>query len=89
MLRTCWACTRRAASWSSPWSPGVPAEHAGLQERDLLVELDGSVISSIDDLHRLLTPESIGKTANLIAIRHSERITLRAVPQEPSAPLNN
>ena len=68
---------------------GSPAERAGLQERDLLVEFDGSVISSIDDLHRMLTPESIGKAAVLTAIRHSERITLRAVPQEPADPLNN
>jgi S1-C subfamily serine protease len=69
--------------------PGSPAERAGLQERDLLVEFDGSVISSIDDLHRMLTPESIGKTSLLVAIRHSERITLSAVPQQPADPQNN
>jgi S1-C subfamily serine protease len=69
--------------------PDSPAQRAGLQERDLLVEFNGSAVSSIDDLHRLLTPESIGTPANLIAIRHSERVALRAVPQEPSAPLNN
>jgi S1-C subfamily serine protease len=69
--------------------PNSPAERGGFQERDLLVEFDGSVISSIDDLHRQLTPESIGKTASIVVIRHSERVALRAVPREPADPQNN
>ena len=68
---------------------GSPAEKAGLQERDLLVELDGSTIASIDDLHRLLTAERIGKPSELVVIRHSQRLSLSAVPREPSDPLNN
>jgi S1-C subfamily serine protease len=69
--------------------PGSPAEHAGLQERDLLVEFDGSAISSIDDLHKQLTDERIGKNVELVVIRHSERVSLQAVPQEPAYPINN
>ena len=69
--------------------PGSPAERAGLQERDLLVEFDGSVISSIDDLHKQLTDERIGKNVSLVVIRHSERLTLQAVPREPAYQMNN
>jgi S1-C subfamily serine protease len=69
--------------------PGSPAQSAGFQERDLLVEFDGQPISSIDDLHRQLTQERIGRTAEIVVVRHSERRTLKAVPREPAYPLNN
>jgi S1-C subfamily serine protease len=69
--------------------PGSPAERAGLQERDLLVEFDGKTISSIDDLHKQLTDEGIGRSAELVVIRHSTRLIVRAVPREPAAELRN
>ena len=69
--------------------PGSPAESAGFQERDLLVEFDGQPISSIDDLHRQLTEERIGKAAEIVVVRRSERFSLRAVPREPVYALNN
>jgi S1-C subfamily serine protease len=69
--------------------PGSPAASAGLQERDLLVEFDGDPISSIDDLHRQLTEERIGRAAEVTVVRHSERRMLRVVPREPADPLNN
>ena len=69
--------------------PGSPAESAGFQERDLLVEFDGQPVSSIDDLHRQLTEERIGRAAEIVVVRRSERLSLRAVPREPVYPLNN
>jgi S1-C subfamily serine protease len=69
--------------------PGSPAEKAGFQERDLLVEIEGHPVSSIDDLHRQLTEERIGKASEIVVVRRSERRTLRAVPREPAYPLNN
>jgi S1-C subfamily serine protease len=69
--------------------PGSPAERAGIQERDLLVEFDGTTIASIDDLHRQLTDERIGKPAEIVVIRHSARISLHAVPREPAVLLSN
>ncbi len=53
------------------------------------VELDGAAIGSIDDLHRQLTDERIGKPASLVVIRHSERVSLRAIPGEPADLRNN
>jgi S1-C subfamily serine protease len=69
--------------------PSSPAERAGVEERDLLVEFDGQGVSSIDDLHRMLSAESIGRTAVIVVIRRSERVTLRIVPQETAYPLDN
>lgn len=69
--------------------PGSPAARAGVQDRDLMVELDGRIISSIDDLHRALTDDRIGKTVQLVVIRRSERVSLAVVPREPADPLNN
>ena len=68
--------------------PSSPADAAGLQERDLIVELDGSPIGSIDDLHKLLTAERIGVGADITVIRHSEKTRLRIVPTE-SVAINN
>jgi S1-C subfamily serine protease len=69
--------------------PGSPAARAGFQDRDLLVEFEGQPISSIDDLHRQLTEERIGRTAEIVVVRHSQRMSLRAVPGEPAYPMNN
>jgi S1-C subfamily serine protease len=69
--------------------PGSPAEQAGVQDRDLLVELDGHTISCIDDLHRVLSGDLIGRALRLVVIRRSERVSLVAVPREPIDPLNN
>ena len=69
--------------------PGSPAERAGIQEHDLLVEFAGSTVASIDDLHRQLTAERIGTPADLVVIRDSSRVSLKAVPREPADPLNN
>jgi S1-C subfamily serine protease len=68
---------------------GSPAERAGVCEWDLIVEFDGEAISSIDDLHKQLTDESIGISADVTVIRRSERIVLRAVPRESGDPMNN
>ncbi|HET6451814.1 MAG TPA: trypsin-like peptidase domain-containing protein [Spirochaetia bacterium] len=69
--------------------PGSPAERGGLQERDLVVEMEGQPISSIDDLHRQLSEERIGRPTSIVVVRRSERVTLRAVPREPGYPIDN
>jgi len=69
--------------------PGSPAERAGIRERDLLVELDGKPVSSVDDLHRQLTEERIGRATPITVVRRSERIVLRAIPADPAYPINN
>ena len=69
--------------------PRSPAERAGIQERDLVVELDGRPVSSVDDLHRQLTEERIGRRTPIVVVRRSERVTLSAVPSEPVLSIDN
>jgi len=49
--------------------PGSPAEGAGLREGDVIVYFDGKPISSIDDIHRQLGREAIGKSLELVFLR--------------------
>jgi S1-C subfamily serine protease len=53
-----------------------PARRAGLQEGDIIVSLDSSAISSLDDLYRVLTEDRIGTTAVLGILRQMQRMDL-------------
>ena len=69
--------------------PGSPADRAGVRDRDVLVELDGEPLSSIDDLQRLLTGELVGRAVDLAVVRRSERLVLHPVPVEYGDPMAN
>ena len=56
---------------------GGPAVSAGLREGDIIVSLDALPVSSLDDLHRLLTEDRIGSVVNLSVLRGSERLDVR------------
>lgn len=58
------------------------AREAGLLAGDLIVEFDGQPIRGIDDLHKLLTDELIGKKTPVTVIRGVQKLTLNVVPQE-------
>jgi len=60
---------------------GSPAERAGLRERDVIVRFDGRSISGVDDLHRLLTAERSGQSAEVEVVRNTELRKLFIVPQ--------
>jgi S1-C subfamily serine protease len=57
-----------------------PAERAGLREGDLIVVYGGKPVASVDDLHRLLTADSVGKPSTATVIRLAERLELTIVP---------
>src|ERR1051325_2229522 len=57
-----------------------PAEVAGLQEADVIVAFGERAVATVDDLHRLLTEEEIGKAATLTVIRGTEKLALTVVP---------
>ena len=61
-----------------------PAARAGLQAGDLLVAYDETPVTSIDDLHRLLTEEQVGRKAAVTIVRQTEKITLPIVPVRAS-----
>jgi S1-C subfamily serine protease len=67
--------------------PTSPAERAGVRPGDVIVALDSTPISGIDDLQRLLTGERVGIRLDLTVLRGVEKIVRPIVPAEaPSHP---
>jgi S1-C subfamily serine protease len=62
--------------------PGGPGQKAGLRVGDVVVGFDGQPVAEIDDLHRLLTEEKIGKTSSLKVLREEKLFSLSIVPEE-------
>jgi S1-C subfamily serine protease len=50
-------------------TPNSPAYIAGLKEGDIITALDEKPIASIDDIHRFLTREAIGKRLEVTVLR--------------------
>ncbi|HRP12089.1 MAG TPA: trypsin-like peptidase domain-containing protein [Terricaulis sp.] len=50
-------------------SPGGPAEQAGLRVGDVVLSLDGAPLASVDEIHKLLTRERIGRRVSLSVLR--------------------
>ena len=59
-----------------------PARDAGLLAGDLIVDFDGQPIRGIDDLHKLLTDERIGRKVKMTVIRGTQKLTLEVTPRE-------
>ena len=62
--------------------PNSPAAKSLLREGDIIIALDGQSVSSIDQLHRLLTEERIAQPAQLTVIRRTERLAIAITPAE-------
>ena len=58
------------------------AKEAGLQAGDLVIDFDGHPIRGIDDLHKLLTDERIGKRTPVTVIRGVQKLIFDVVPRE-------
>ncbi len=54
-----------------------PARPAGLRDGDIIISFDQHQVTSLDDLHRLLTEERIGSIATLGLLRGVDRLDLR------------
>jgi S1-C subfamily serine protease len=65
--------------------PNSPAESAGLQIGDVIIELAGQPVTTIDALHKLLTDSRIGNKTPLQIVRHTEHLRLEIVPAESPA----
>lgn len=62
--------------------PDGPGAQAGLREGDIIVGFDGESVGGIDDLHRILLEERIGRKAALAVLRHGRSRILSVTPGE-------
>lgn len=59
-----------------------PARKGGLREGDCIIGFDEHPISGIDDLHKRLTEEIVGRQVPVTVIRHTEKLTIMVEPRE-------
>ena len=59
-----------------------PARKGGMREGDIIIGLDDRPIAGIDDLHKLLTEERIGRKSLLTVIRGTDKLTIDVTPEE-------
>jgi len=59
-----------------------PAQRAGLRAEDLIVEVDGSAVTGVADLQRLMVADRIGATVAVTLLRGGRTLTLELVPAE-------
>jgi len=65
---------------------GSPAHRSGLKEGDIIISLDGERVTSVDDIHRRLTREAIGKTLGVVLLRDwTKKVEISIVPVESPA----
>ncbi|MFI5360421.1 MAG: S1C family serine protease [Elusimicrobiota bacterium] len=62
--------------------PGGPAAEAGVEEGDLVIGWEGRPLKGIDDLHRALSEEAIGRPARLTVARERGPEELAVTPRE-------
>ncbi|HID93989.1 MAG TPA: Do family serine endopeptidase [bacterium (Candidatus Stahlbacteria)] len=64
---------------------GTPADKAGIEQGDVIVEFDGKEVTSADDLVLLVSSTLPGKTVNIKVVRNGRPLTLRIkVGKQPS-----
>jgi S1-C subfamily serine protease len=61
---------------------GGPAAAAGVRSEDLIVAVDEIAIAGVDDLHKLMVSDAIGRSVRLSILREGRRLDLELVPAE-------
>jgi S1-C subfamily serine protease len=56
--------------------PGGAAQRAGLEPGDVIIAYDGENVAGVDELHRLLSAERIGKTTRVTFLRRTQKLDL-------------
>jgi S1-C subfamily serine protease len=63
-----------------------PAHKAGLKEGDIVVALDEKPVASVDDIHRRLNADSIGRKMSLVLLRNwTSRLEISIMPAQSPA----
>jgi len=66
--------------------PSSPASRAGLHDGDVIIGFGELRVTGIDDLHRVLTEDAVGKSATLGVLRRDEKLQIEITPVEAPAP---
>jgi S1-C subfamily serine protease len=56
--------------------PGGAAQKAGVEPGDVIIGYDGEAVAGVDELHRLLAAERIGKTTSVTLLRRTQKLDL-------------
>jgi S1-C subfamily serine protease len=64
---------------------GSPADEAGLRPEDLIVDLDGSPVTDVGDIQRLMVVEKIGASVAVRVLREGRDVELALTPAELDA----
>jgi S1-C subfamily serine protease len=62
--------------------PRSPAARAGLKPEDLIVEVAGRIVNSVDDLHRSLARAAAGTPVELTVLRAGRRLHVTVTPED-------
>ena len=69
------------ASWSAAWSPGRPADAAGIAEGDLLVAAGGRTVDDVDALHEALRDAGLPLELTLVRGAEERTVTVKRPPR--------
>ena len=64
--------------------PSSPASAAGVEPGDLIVSFEGTPVAGVDELHRLLDEDRIGRPSRLVVLRGGSLRQLTVVPRGDS-----
>ncbi len=64
--------------------PGSPADAAGLEPGDVIIDVGGTPVDTIDALHRQLTGDRIGQPVPLRVLRRGSPRRIVVIPADPS-----
>ena len=67
-------------------APDGAARAAGLISGDIIVAVDGIPVGDVDELHRLMTEERVGKPVPITVLRLSQKLDVAVTPRESAAP---
>jgi S1-C subfamily serine protease len=67
---------------ASTVAPGSPAASAGVKEGDVILAFAGVAVTGVDDLHRLLTEDRIGRASDITLLRRGRREVVAITPAE-------
>jgi S1-C subfamily serine protease len=63
-------------------APDGAARAAGLTSGDIIVAVDGIPVGDVDELHRLMTEERVGKPLPITVLRLSQKLDVAVTPRE-------